>query len=226
MLDLNAIRQVLLQANIEPAGLPRLEPLLRKRMSPAGHGDYDKWCSIVESLRDTVDLGERRQLLLQLSPWRKGPFDVGGVHIDAEWRSDLKWDRVEDAITPLEGRAVLDVGCGNGYYALRMQEAGARAVLGVDPTLLYVMQFLAVTLERRSLYRLPFCPCVCMTCPRTRGRSTRRFPWASCITSARRSSTCGSCARPCDIAGSWSWRRSICRARIPSRAHPRIDTRA
>ena len=46
---------------------------------------------------------------------------------------------------------MLDVGCGNGYYALRMQEAGARAVLGIDPTLLYVLQFLAVTFERKTL---------------------------------------------------------------------------
>jgi tRNA (mo5U34)-methyltransferase len=82
---------------------------------------------------------------MQLAPWRKGPFDVGGVHIDAEWRSDLKWQRVAGAIGPLQGRRVLDVGCGNGYYALRMADAGAGAVLGIDPTLLYVMQFLGVT---------------------------------------------------------------------------------
>ncbi|MFQ5609750.1 MAG: tRNA 5-methoxyuridine(34)/uridine 5-oxyacetic acid(34) synthase CmoB, partial [Woeseiaceae bacterium] len=74
---------------------------------------------------------------------RKGPFDVGGVHIDAEWRSDLKWRRVRDAID-LGGRNVLDVGCGNGYSALRMREACARVVIGVDPTILHVMQFLAV----------------------------------------------------------------------------------
>ena len=94
---------------------------------------------------------------MQLAPWRKGPFNVGGVHIDAEWRSDLKWQRVAGAIEPLEGRRVLDVGCGNGYYALRMADAGAAAVLGIDPTLLYVMQFLAVTayLERPPVSVLP-----------------------------------------------------------------------
>ena len=91
-----------------------------------------------------VDNKVRRDLLLQLAPWRKGPFSIGGVEIDSEWRSDLKWQRFADAVEPLDGRAVLDVGCGNGYYALQMHEAGARAVIGVDPTLLYVMQFLAV----------------------------------------------------------------------------------
>jgi tRNA (mo5U34)-methyltransferase len=39
---------------------------------------------------------------------------------------------------------VLDAGCGNGYYAWRMRGAGARAVVGVDPTLLYVAQFQAI----------------------------------------------------------------------------------
>ncbi len=150
MLDLVAIRQVLAQATVE-GWLETLESLLERRMSSSSHGDYESWRVAVAGLRDTEDPQERKQLLLKLSPWRKGPFDVGGVHIDAEWRSDLKWARVADRITPLEGRAVLDVGCGNGYYSLRMQESGARAVLGIDPTLLYVMQFLAVTFERRSV---------------------------------------------------------------------------
>ncbi len=83
-------------------------------------------------------------MLLELSPWRKGPFEISGTHIDAEWRSDLKWARLQGSMAPLDGRNVLDVGCGNGYYALQMRKSGARAVIGVDPTLLYVMQFLAV----------------------------------------------------------------------------------
>ena len=52
--------------------------------------------------------------------------------------------RLADRIEPLTGRRVLDVGCGNGWYALRMREAGADFVLGVDPTLLYLVQFQAV----------------------------------------------------------------------------------
>jgi tRNA (mo5U34)-methyltransferase len=125
-----------------------LEPLrakLTERMSPSAHGDLSRWMEILAELRSAPGEPVRRALLLQLAPWRKGPFDVGGVHIDAEWRSDLKWQRVEGAIQPLAGRRVLDVGCGNGYYALRMADAGAAAVLGIDPTLLYVLQFLAVT---------------------------------------------------------------------------------
>lgn len=137
-----------------------LEPLgalADERVSTSAHGDFERWRDAVAGLQSATSDAERRDLLLQLAPWRKGPFDVGGVHIDAEWRSDLKWQRVAGAIESLEGRRVLDVGCGNGYYALRMADAGAAAVLGIDPTLLYVMQFLAVTahLERPPVSVLP-----------------------------------------------------------------------
>jgi tRNA (mo5U34)-methyltransferase len=39
---------------------------------------------------------------------------------------------------------VLDVGCGNGYHAWRMLGEGARLVIGIDPTQLFVMQFEAI----------------------------------------------------------------------------------
>ena len=123
-----------------------LQQLLATRLCDSAHGDFDRWRTAVEALRLTSDAEtvERRELLLSLAPWRKGPFNLAGIRIDSEWQSDLKWDRLQDAIAPLDGRNVLDVGSGNGYYALRMREAGANWVLGIDPTLVYVMQFLAV----------------------------------------------------------------------------------
>lgn len=122
-----------------------LEPLLRERLNDDAHGDFPRWREALEalSLKHNSDEAKRR-CLMALAPWRKGPFELGGVTVDAEWRSNLKWDRLEKAISPLADRNVLDVGCGNGYYALRMKEAGARAVVGIDPTILYVLQFLAV----------------------------------------------------------------------------------
>lgn len=85
-----------------------------------------------------------QDLLMGLTPWRKGPFRIQGIDIDTEWRSDLKWDRIRNSMTPLDGRTILDVGCGNGYYAYRMRAAGAGIVIGIDPTLLYVCQFAAL----------------------------------------------------------------------------------
>lgn len=82
--------------------------------------------------------------LRTLHPWRKGPFDIHGVRIDTEWRSDFKWNRLIEHIQPLKDRHVLDIGCGNGYHVWRMLGEGAKWVLGVDPFLAYVMQYWAV----------------------------------------------------------------------------------
>ena len=74
-------------------------------------------------------------------PWRKGPYWLFDVHIDTEWRSDWKWERVLPHISSLQGRTVLDVGGGNGYHGWRMVGEGARMVMGIDPTLVFSMQY-------------------------------------------------------------------------------------
>ena len=160
---MNLIDLAALRGCLEELGLgswpDELEPLLEERLRDEAHGDFSKWREVLEKLNaEPADAAVMRKLLLDLSPWRKGPFRVGGIEIDSEWRSDLKWERCAGAIEPLEGRAVLDVGSGNGYYALRMRDAGARAVIGVDPTLLFVLQFLAVRHFDRDgrVFVLPF----------------------------------------------------------------------
>ena len=128
------------------------------------HGDLPRWLTSLDALPlqaatayalgATVAVGdveslaepERRQLeiaLRGLMPWRKGPFRLFGVTIDAEWRSDKKWARVAPHVELTDCR-VLDVGCGNGYYGWRMLEAGAASVTGVDPSLLFTLQHAAV----------------------------------------------------------------------------------
>lgn len=138
------------------------------------HGDVPRWQRAIEGLprstassyaldRPVVQIGDPRELddrarkqvagaLRALCPWRKGPFRVFGIDVDAEWRSDLKWSRVERAVTSLEGQRVLDVGSGNGYYCLRALGAGAASVLGVEPSPLFVLQFDAL---QRLLPSLP-----------------------------------------------------------------------
>ena len=108
--------------------------------------DLDADCIRVGASAD-IDSATREQLetaLRGLHPWRKGPFDLFGVHIDTEWRSDWKWQRVSPALDDLAGRRVLDVGCGSGYHCWRMLGAGATEVIGVDPTPLFVLQFQAL----------------------------------------------------------------------------------
>lgn len=152
----------------EPVFRPWLESLpaqLARAFAADHHGDWPRWREVLRRLppiqpawvnlnADAVQLKGRADaaaelalietLLRELHPWRKGPYDVLGIPIDTEWRSDLKWRRLESAIQPLAGRTVLDVGCGNGYHAWRMVGAGAGRVIGIDPTLLSVAQFLAI----------------------------------------------------------------------------------
>lgn len=129
------------------------------------HGELARWRQAIEELprldggvidltTDAVGIGgvaidaatqsTIEQGLMALHPWRKGPFQIHGVCVDAEWRSDRKWARLAGHISPLHDRLVLDVGCGNGYYAWRMVGAGARLVVGIDPTQLFLMQFEAI----------------------------------------------------------------------------------
>ena len=84
------------------------------------------------------------QAFRKLIPWRKGPFDLFGLKIDTEWRSDWKWDRLEQHIANLDQRRVLDVGCGSGYHCWRMHGAGAEQVIGIEPSPRFVVQFYMV----------------------------------------------------------------------------------
>ena len=92
----------------------------------------------------TEDRAKLEEGLRGLMPWRKGPFEFFGTYIDTEWRSDWKWDRVAPYLSDLSGRQILDVGCGSGYHCWRMLGEGAGRVIGIDPGLLFLFQFLSV----------------------------------------------------------------------------------
>ena len=82
-----------------------------------------------------------RDLAYKLIPWRKGPFRLFDLELDAEWRSDAKYNRLADDLPDLKGKLVADVGCNNGYYLYRICAEGARHVIGFDPTLKYWLQY-------------------------------------------------------------------------------------
>ena len=129
------------------------------------HGEYKHWQKTLDALpkaqtseldlvnsvtvgsKGDFNAGEHKRLenlLKKFKPWRKGPYHIHGLHIDTEWRSDFKWDRLAQHISDLSGRYVLDIGCGSGYHLWRMRGAGAKFVVGIDPTQLFLMQFNAV----------------------------------------------------------------------------------
>lgn len=166
--------------------LPRLQQWaeqlpdqINQQLDKKRHGDLEKWQAVLDQLpalvpssfdlnSDTVRIGTADDLkkmdqsaLIELfqkfHPWRKGPFDLFGIHIDTEWRSDWKWQRVAPHISDLTGRTVLDVGCGSGYHCWRMRGAGAELVIGIDPTLVFNMQYqtMARYLPEEPVYVLP-----------------------------------------------------------------------
>ena len=132
--------------------------IIDRRMT---HGDLKRWSQALAGIPDinpssptlgrAVGLEEipsesidALKLALQgLMPWRKGPFRFGPIDVDTEWRSDLKWDRLQHQLD-LQKHRVLDVGSGSGYHLWRMLEAGASEVLGIDPSILFHCQFSAV----------------------------------------------------------------------------------
>ena len=93
---------------------------------------------------DIEDNDEIESLLLQLIPWRKGPFRINDIFIDSEWDSAKKWKRFQKLNIDLDGKSILDVGSGNGYYAFRMLGMGADKVLCLEPNLVHVSQFSAI----------------------------------------------------------------------------------
>ncbi|MBI5451671.1 MAG: tRNA 5-methoxyuridine(34)/uridine 5-oxyacetic acid(34) synthase CmoB [Gammaproteobacteria bacterium] len=147
-----------------PGWIDRLASFADSRM--AAHGQLDQWQLLLGRLPDLVPaetdlvasavrIGHGREcddtqhqilldVLRQLHPWRKGPFSIFGIDIDSEWRSDQKWQRLAPHISGLQGRLVLDVGCGNGYYGWRMLGAGAGLVIGIEPMALFNVQFQAI----------------------------------------------------------------------------------
>ncbi|ATF08783.1 tRNA 5-methoxyuridine(34)/uridine 5-oxyacetic acid(34) synthase CmoB [Candidatus Enterovibrio altilux] len=140
--------------NILPAQLTKWQSL--------PHRDMLKWMRVLKKistdppsmseLKNYITIGtddelpeeqriKLKNMLHSFHPWRKGPYRVHGINIDTEWRSDWKWNRVLPHISPLKGRYVLDVGCGNGYHMWRMLGEGAELTIGIDPSELFLVQF-------------------------------------------------------------------------------------
>jgi len=101
---------------------------------------------------DVVSIGktdeitpEQQQKILaaakNLMPWKKGPYNLFGEGIDGEWRSDQKWNRILPHLPSLKDKAILDIGCNNGYFLFKMMAHAPALALGFDPVLPLMAQF-------------------------------------------------------------------------------------
>lgn len=160
-IDYSALLESFKESSLEP-WLETLPQQIIDGLSIERFGDLPQWLEALDNLpkveTDQIELHESvtlanskpidescqskiRQCLETLIPWRKGPYHIHGIHIDTEWRSDWKWDRVKPYLAPLKNRTILDVGCGNGYHCWRMLGDGAKRVIGIDPSPRFVVQF-------------------------------------------------------------------------------------
>ena len=86
-----------------------------------------------------------------LIPWRVGPYQLGDLVIDSEWRSDQKWRRIEPIIGSVKNQRVADVGCSNGYFLFKVSQFNPEVALGFDPIDRCWLQFGLL----QSLFQIP-----------------------------------------------------------------------
>ena len=93
---------------------------------------------------DEISAAEHKKVhgvLREFMPWRKGPFEIFGIPVDAEWRSEKKWNRLVPALPPLTDKIIADIGSNNGYYMFRMAQQAPKLVLGFEPFLQHYYAF-------------------------------------------------------------------------------------
>jgi len=78
-----------------------------------------------------------------MRPWRKGPFGINDIFIDAEWKSYMKYNLLEPHFD-LTDKIVGDIGCNNGYYLFRMMKQNPKKLIGFDPSAIYYSQFMFI----------------------------------------------------------------------------------
>ncbi|WP_419176099.1 tRNA 5-methoxyuridine(34)/uridine 5-oxyacetic acid(34) synthase CmoB [Desulfosediminicola sp.] len=111
-------------------------PYLALSEYSASHTDFGSG-TVTIGTADEISGEEQQHIrdqLKQFMPWRKGPFSIFGIDVDAEWRSERKWQRLEEKLPDLKGKVIADIGCNNGYYMFRMAHLQPAFVLGLEPS--------------------------------------------------------------------------------------------
>ena len=108
MIDFARFYQSLVNTPLQPWGISL--PAVLKKKYILGHGLWPQWQQLLRELPlhhvDLVDFNAAavslishtplpsaeadtlRKILVQLKPWRKGPFQWFEISVDTEWRSD------------------------------------------------------------------------------------------------------------------------------------------
>lgn len=138
-----AAREILLKIRNEKRQILRekmdanfYETLMTAAKFRSSHKNYSddevtigKACDLSESQRSVLD-----EVLSAFKPWKKGPYSLFDRKIDAEWRSEKKWQRFAAHLPgDFEGKKIADIGCNNGYFMFRMQTLRPEHVVGIEP---------------------------------------------------------------------------------------------
>jgi predicted RNA methylase len=83
-------------------------------------------------------MADIQKQISDLSPWNH-LYEFDGIKtrkdIDSPGCNIRKWKRLEDVFNKcsIKNKSVIDVGCSDGYFSIKMKEFGAEKVLGIDP---------------------------------------------------------------------------------------------
>jgi len=144
--DTGGLNRVLLQRNrklFDEVNRPMLKALAQQ---PDLRADVRNYGGDVVTISSSYEPGAEfleqvRNQLETFMPWRKGPFDIFNIKIDAEWKSHLKWNRIAPFLDPLENKTVCDLGCNNGYFMFKAAAHNPALVMGMDPTRKFKLAF-------------------------------------------------------------------------------------
>ena len=131
--------------------------------APARVAQYTDLDAASVTIGKANELDEQaRQILSQhcsfFKPWKKGPWSLFGIDIDAEWRSDLKWQRLEKKLKNLSNKKIADIGCHNGYFMFRLAAHNPSLIVGFEPNprCYFNFHFLQRYAQVKQIYFEPF----------------------------------------------------------------------
>jgi len=93
------------------------------RVDPKRHGDLNNWLDIVNSLPD---------------------IDADITYLDRDTVTIGSQNTLNEDTSKQLHQKILDVGCGSGYHCWRMLGDGANYVLGIDPSMRFLLQHMAI----------------------------------------------------------------------------------